>query len=174
MWQSCRPGPAAADVRCSWRATRRWAMCGWSGSGPRLRVSTGLPASAGPAAALLTGEHPSRARGMGGSVSSSVQREEDQHHDPVNGAHAGQGITPCTRLGGRRSTALSKLTACGAEGGTLVPEAATIQSMGQRGESPTSVSREKANRSIRNMLANSDQQVREGGRWAKGTGFAGR
>ena len=110
---------------------------------------------------------------MGGSVSLSVQWEEDQHCDPMNGAHAGQGITPCTWLGGR-SSALSKLTACGAEGSTLVPEAATIQSMGQRGESPTSVSRETANRSIRNMLANSDQQAREGGRRAKGTGFAGR
>lgn len=55
-----------------------------------------------------------------------------------------------------------------------MPEAATIQSMGQRGESPTSVSRETANRPVGNMLANSDQQAREGGRRAEGTGFAGR
>ena len=157
MWQSCRPGPAAADVRRSWRAARRQAMCGWSGAGPRLRVSTGLPASAGPTAAPLTGERPSRARGLGGSVSSSVQGEEDQHCDSVNRAHAGQGITQRTRVGGGRSTALNELTACGGRGDTHVP--ATIQSTGQRGESPTSVSREMANRSIRNMLANSDQQA---------------
>lgn len=145
-------------------------MCGWSGAGPRLRVRTGLPASACPAAAPLTGERPSRARGLGGSVSSSVQWE-DQHRDPVDGAHAGQGITRCTRLGGRRSTALTELTACGGRGDTHVP--ATIQSTAQTGESPTSVSRETADGSGACSPTLTSRPC-EGGRRAKGTGFAGR